>query len=408
MAAEGILGILTNFVIVILLGLGITLLAKKIRISNILLLLIAGLVIGWFAKQNDVLQMSDSAVITIAIIALVLIIFDGSSRFEIRALDHFSVSTLKLTGYFFLFNIVILTLGAAFLLFGNISILTILYGMVFASILSGTDPASIFVMLKNKTNKVIEFLEIEGIMNTPVIVIFPFVILDVINQVTNQSIISFNSYASGFFTQILVGIGAGIFVGLVFFKAMRHFYADKISEVAIISSSLLAYILAENLGGNGVLSVAVLGFMFGNIYVSHKEVLMNFNSTLSNFLEILVFILIGFTLNINLETGFVLKSVLLFLLLILTRYLAVQVSLKESNYTPSEKLFMVLNMPKGIAVAVLIFSLSLRAMPELDVLNNAIILIVVYSLLLSTVVNKFSLKLINIDLDDKKPDSSDD
>jgi len=254
-------------------------------------------------------------------------------------------------------------------------------------------------MLKSKTNKVVNFLEVEGILNTPLVVLVPFIILDVISQISSQGDISYEIYLSSILTQILVGIGSGILVGLIFFKAMKRFYSDKISALAIICAALLSYILAENLNGNGVLAAAVLGFMFGNIYVSHKDVLQSFSGMLSNSLEILVFILLGYIITPVFESEFILNSLLIFATLILTRYIAIYVGLAASEYSYKEKLFMTLNMPKGIAVAVLVFSLVFHNDPNLTIVANLVVFIMIYSLILSTVVNKFSKFFIRADVE---------
>jgi len=394
-----ILGILTDFVSIIIIGLLVSLFARKIRISNVLLLIVAGYLIGLLSKTYGFLHISTETIITVAIITLILIIFQGSSQFEIKVLDNLSFSTLKVTGLFLVINLIIISIVSSVLLFGNFHLITVLYSLVFAAIISGTDPASIFSMLKSKTNKVVNFLEVEGILNTPLVVLVPFIILDVISQISSQGDISYEIYLSSILTQILVGIGSGILVGLIFFKAMKRFYSDKISALAIICAALLSYILAENLNGNGVLAAAVLGFMFGNIYVSHKDVLQSFSGMLSNSLEILVFILLGYIITPVFESEFILNSLLIFATLILTRYIAIYVGLAASEYSYKEKLFMTLNMPKGIAVAVLVFSLVFHNDPNLTIVANLVVFIMIYSLILSTVVNKFSKFFIRADVE---------
>lgn len=386
---NSILGILTDFVAIMILGLLVSLFARKIRVSNVLLLILAGFGIGLISQNYGLLNISNETIITVAMITLILLIFQGSSQFEIKVLDNLSFSTLRVTAIFLILNLIVISIVSSVLFFDNFHLITVLYSLIFAAIISGTDPASIFSMLKSKTNKVINFLEVEGIFNTPLVVLLPFIILDIITQISNQAIISYGSYISSILTQILVGIGSGILVGLIFFKAMKRFYSDKISALAIICAALLSYILAENLSGNGVLAAAVLGFMFGNIYVSHKDVLQSFSGMLSNSLEILVFILLGYIIKPVFEAEFIWKSLVIFLVLILTRYIAIQIGL-ASEYNTKEKIFMSLNMPKGIAVAVLAFSLVFYGDPNLTLIANLIVAIMLYSLILSTIMNKFS------------------
>jgi len=282
-------------------------------------------------------------------------------------------------------------------LFFEPSLINLFYALVFSSIISGTDPASVFIMLQNKSNKVLEFLRIEGILNTPIIVLLPFILLDVLNQLLNKTSITLEAHLAAILTQILVGIGAGIVVGIIFFKGMKRF-SQQTSGLTLICSALLAFILAENLGGNGVLAVAVLGFMFGAFYISKKEVLQEFNGMLSNSLEILVFIILGFIVQINMNLTFILNSFLIFLLLIITRFIAFTLTLPKDKYSIKEKIFMTLIMPKGIAVAVLIVALSFLENPQIIIINNLLLATLLYSLIISTIVSKFSEKFINMKL----------
>jgi NhaP-type Na+/H+ or K+/H+ antiporter len=397
---DGALITLTNFVIIIVLGILLSIISKKLRISNLIFLMAAGMGLGWISRKYDIMHISSETMLTIAVLSLALIIFYGSSRFNIKSLDGFSVSSLKLTTAFLFFNMLLLGISVSLLFMGGLTVVNILYSIIFAIIVSGTDPASIFAMMKSKTNKVIEFLEIEAIINTPPMVILPLLILDIILGLGTNTALNVQGYFTGFLTQILVGIGSGIFVGIVFFKAMKKFYSEEISPLAIIASALLAYILAENLAGNGVLAVAVLGFVFGNIYVANKNVLQEFSGMISNSLEILVFILLGFIIQIQFDWGFILKSFLVFLLTIVARYLAVKIIMKKHDFKPKEEWFIILNMPKGIAVAVMVFSLSVRGLAQLETINNLIIMMMIYSLILSTVIDKMSHYFINVKIEE--------
>ncbi len=388
------LGILTAFVILIIIGLLISEFSRRLRISNILLLTVTGLLLGNFFYDYPLFDISGEVVLTIAILTLVLVVFDGSSRFKARSVDTLSFSALRLSGTFLSLNLVVITFATLFLFF-ELSLANLFYSLIFAAIISGTDPASVFIMFHNRANRVLEFLKLEGVINTPIMVLLPFILLDILDQITTHSIIAFEVHLAAILTQILVGIGSGILVGLIFFKGIKRF-PDDTAGLILICSALLSFILAENLGGNGVLAVAVLGFMFGSIYVSKKEVLQGFNEMLSNSLEVVVFILIGFIIQVDISLGFVLKSMLLFLLLVVTRFFAVKIALHKKDYSKGELWYMTLNMPKGLAVAVLIFSLSILEVPQLDVINSLILSVLIYSLVLSTIVNKFSDRFIDM------------
>ncbi|MFT4311513.1 MAG: cation:proton antiporter [Candidatus Woesearchaeota archaeon] len=380
------LDILTLFTGLVITGIIISLIAKKLKFSNILILLLAGLFLG----QVDAFQIDPLIILTIATFALIIIVFDGTSKFSLKALSEQSTSALKLIGLFILLNVIITSVVVTYLFF-PFEYTNLLFGIIFSLIAVSTDPASTFVMLKNKTNKVVEFLEAEAILNTPIVVLLPFIVLDFFTGSP-----SVDKFITGFLSQILVGIGSGILVGLIFFKGTKKFYSEQISPLILIGAALLSYVLAENLNGNGVLAVAVLGFVFGYFYLSHKDQLMEFSSMMSGILEILVFMLIGFIVQINLNLDLILKSITVFLVLIAVRYLATYFL----DFNKKERFYISLNMPKGITVAVLVFSLSFLQIPQLFVINELLILITIYSLILSAILNKFSQKFIRLKIED--------
>ncbi|MBU1201908.1 MAG: cation:proton antiporter [Nanoarchaeota archaeon] len=395
------LSVLTSIAIILLLGLVITIISKRLRISNVLLLVLVGVGLKAISyKGEPVFEFNPVFLISISILALVMIIFDGSSRFKIREIDTFSADSLKLVLLFIVTNTIIITIFTTILFYPEFSIQNILFSFIFAVMMAATDPASVFSILKSKVVRTIRLLEIEAIINTPIIVIVPFIVLDFLAASEGGQIFeSFVGQTVPFLKQIIIGIGAGVVVGIIIFKAMRNFYHHDLSPLAIITAALISYILAENLGGSGVLSVATMGLFFGNMYVKKKITLKEFSSIFSNALEILVFLLVGFLISIDLSLSFFIKSAVLFILLIVSRWCAVTIALKKSGYKVKEELFIALNMPKGIAVAAVVFSFSVKQLQGLEIIMNLALVFIVYSLVLSAIVDHYAKKFINVELE---------
>lgn len=122
----------------------------------------------------------------ISILALVMIVFDGSSRFKFKRVDDLSLHSLWLSVVFMVFNLIFLTLFT--LLISDVK--SVFLAFVFSALMSGTDPAAVLAMLKNSTNKVFEFLRLEALLNTPLVVLLPFLILDLQTTLKDELIIS--------------------------------------------------------------------------------------------------------------------------------------------------------------------------------------------------------------------------
>lgn len=391
---------LTSIAIVLLIGLLVSILSDKLKISNMLLLIIAGIAAGSITYNNSYLfKFSPTFIVSIATLALVMLVFDGTSRMNLKEMDKMSYKALKLTGIFMLLSIIFVGF-VTFLLFFNTGLTTvnIILALIFAFLATGTDPASMFVMFKDKTSKVLEFLKVEAIINTPIVVLFPFILLGLITG--ESQTISVLTQIGPFIQQIVTGVGTGIVIGIIIFKVMKKSYSQEYSPIAILAATLITYVVAEQLRGNGVLAVATLGLLFGNTYVKKKFLLTEFSSTLSTSLEIMVFVLIGTITKLPwTDAIFFIKALAIFLIILLCRYFSLSLSIgKEHN--KKELIFMSLNITKGIAVATVILTISFLAIPEMINLVNLTLVTIIYSLIASTFVTYFAKSYITVE--DKK------
>jgi len=379
-----VLLLLTYLAIILLIGLLTSIVSQKLKIPNILLLLFIGIGLGRMTyKGGPLIEFPELFMTGISILALVMIVFDSSSRFSLKKVDYFSVHTLWLSIVFLVLNLIFLT--ALTMLIFNVS--SIFLALMFSALMSGTSPAVVMSMFKNVKNKVFDFLGLESLLNTPLVVLIPFIILDLKTALKDELIIAtFIDQLVPLLQQFVVGVGAGVLIGLIMFKFMRKAYSVVLSPLAVITSALLAYIIAENLDGNGVLAVTSMGLLFGNVYLKQKYQLKEFASVFSNSLEILVFVLIGMVITIPFSVDFLIKSLILFMLYLLIRYISIIFSLRGMNFTNKEKIFMSLNVQKGIAVAVVVFSLATLNIEGIQIMLNLALTFMLYSIILSSVV----------------------
>ena len=182
-----ILLFLTYLAIILLIGLLTSIVSQKFKIPNILLLLFIGIGIGRVTyKGAPIIFFPELFITGISIMALVMIVFDSASRFKLKNLDYFSLHVLWLSLVFLVFNLFLLT-AFIVLIFG---IQSIFLAFMFSALMSGTDPAAVLSMLKDRKHKVFEFLKLESLLNTPLVVLLPFLILDLYNYI-NRTVCAF-------------------------------------------------------------------------------------------------------------------------------------------------------------------------------------------------------------------------
>ena len=379
-----VLLLLTYLAIILLIGLLTSIISHKFKIPNILMLLLIGVGLGRIDyRGGPLIEFPELFITGISIMALVMIVFDSASRFSLKKIDYFSLHTLWLSLVFLVFNLIFLT-AFTMLIF---DVKSIFLALIFAALMAGTSPAVVLSMFKNVKNKVFDFLGLESLLNTPLVVLMPFIILDLKTTLKDELIIAtFIDQFVPLLQQFVVGVGAGVLVGLIMFKFMRKAYSAVLSPLAVVTSALLAYIIAENLGGNGVLAVTSMGLLFGNVYLKQKFQLKEFASVFSNSLEILVFVLIGIVIAIPFSNEFLMKSILLFVLYLVIRFVSILFSLRGMDFTLKEKIFMSLNAQKGIAVAVVVFSLATLQIEGMQTILNLSLAFMLYSIILSSIV----------------------
>jgi len=382
---------ITYLAIIFLVGLLASIAASKFKLPNVLLLLLAGILMSMVTyKGEQAVNFPPVFMTSIGILALVMIVFDGSSRFNWKEFDTFSLRAIKLVVAFLFANMIFLSFFLMFIF----KITSIYVALIFAVLMTATAPELVFFMMKESSGKIIDFLKVEAIVNTPIIVLLPFIIIDLQNSLATDAsgffLDNFVLQIAPFLQQIITGVGAGALIGVIIFKAMRTQYSETLSPLALIAAALLAYILAENLGGNGVLAVTTLGLFFGNIYIIGKKHMQEFSSLFSNFLEIIVFVMIGFLVKVPLNLSFFLLSLALFMYYLIIRFITIHFTFRENYFSLREKIFMTLNAPKGIAVATVTFLLATLAIPELSFMLDLLILMVFYSIITSSIIVKFS------------------
>ena len=388
------LEILTSLSILLLVGLILTYLCQKIKISNVLVLITAGLLISFLKIDGErAVSFSTDFLTSIAIIALIMIVFDSTSRFRFSTVAKETGRALELSLLFMFCCLIVVSVAAKFIL-----------GMewwvcfLFSSMMLGTDPSGVMIVLKGMRHRAISFLEWESIINTPLTVIIPFMVIEFSKSFSRGNFFgTFLEHMLPFLQQIVTGIGAGIVVFLVMFKILRGKYIDVLTPVALLVSALLAYVLAESLKGNGVLAVTAMGLMFGNVYIKKKDTLKTFGHLFSTLFEILVFLLLGLSILLPVSGAFYLKTAALFLIYLLVRAGVVFfIFRKQKERDTKEKLFISLNTSKGVAVATVLFILISTGVGSQDLFDLGI-LFVLYSLILSTVVAKLGKKFIKVD-----------
>ncbi len=383
---------LTSLSIILIIGIFLTYLSRRLQLPNVIGLIVIGILLKPITLRGvPLFDFSGEFLTAVAIIALIMIVFDSSSRMPLRRISTDTSVAFKITILFILIELSLFSVAAHYL-----ANLTWLHATLLSSILVGTDPSAVLAILKNIKHRVITLLEVEALFNTPFTVILPFIVLDISKTFRFDAILNtFIEQVAPFLQLVVTGVGAGMVVALILFKIMQHSYSEILSPVTFIASTLLTYILAEGLGGNGVLAVTTFGLFFGNVYFKKKERLQTFGSLLSNLFEILVFLLLGLSITLPTSPLFYARGLALFALYVLIRAAVIFYLFRHSPLKKNEKLFMSLNTAKGVSVGVVAFILVSIDAAFLPLVKLSL-LFILYSVICATILSRFPKKFLGV------------
>lgn len=217
---------------------------------------------------------------------------------------------------------------------------TILEGLLIGAVVSSTDAASVFAILRsqklNLEGSLASLLEVESGSNDPTAYMITIVILTLMS----------NGAVSGLFLIILKQIIFGMLVGWLLAKitvyALRkvNFEIKGFDTIFLTAIAILAYALSKWLGGNGYLSVYLAGVIIGNSKIPHKKNLFYYFDGVSWLMQIALFFLLGllsFPSKFHIVIG--ISIAISIFLVFVARPAATFLILKHFRYSMNEKLF---------------------------------------------------------------------
>src|SRR5436190_1870662 len=256
-------------------GLVASLAAGHLRVPGLVLFLGLGMAIGsdgvgWIHFADYELAR------TIGVIALALILFEGglSAGFaEIRPVLRSSLG-LAIPG-------TLLTAAISGVVATWLFDLSLLEGLLLGSIVSATDGAAIFGLLRESTLRrcVARTLEGEAGLNDPVAVLLVIGLIDWI-QLPNYGL---GDMVLLFVRELGIGLAVGVAVGWLAVQGLRRTRLNIEAGYAIgtIGVAAVAYGAASTLHGSGFVAVYLAGLWLGSVPIPAKRAVTIFHQGLA-------------------------------------------------------------------------------------------------------------------------------
>jgi len=332
---------------------------------------------------------------SIGIIALIFILFSGgldTNRQDIKPV-LFQAISLATIGVFI--SAVIVGSIAAYLL--NIDLK---YGLLLGAIISSTDAAAVFNVLRSKNvslkKNLKPLLELESGCNDPMAIFLTIGIIQFIQEPSTD----FWSFLWLFILQFGLGGIVGLSMGqlIVYLMNKIKFDYEGIYPVLFLAFAGMVYAATNIIGGSGFLAVYLAGVIVGNKEFVHKKSLKRFFDGLAWLSQIGMFLTLGllvFPSKLLAITGIglILSAVLMFI----ARPIAVLISLILSKIGLKEKLFTSWVGLRGAVPVILATFPLLAGIEYAELIFSIVFFIVLTSALLQGGSLTFVARLLNVE-----------
>jgi cell volume regulation protein A len=343
----------------ILTGFFATLIFERTRISQVIILILFGFLLGPVLHVVDV---SPGSIIVsllpfLATLALIVLLFDAGLM-----IDVFSVAKAvpRSTLFTFLVFAISVLLVAAFSFF--VLGWPILHGVLLGAVLGGTSSAIVIAMVENAgiAKESRSLLTVESTITDALCLIVAGMVIQLI--VSNQAP-EIPGIINMFFSSFSISIVFGIISAIVWIFTIQKQSLAKYAYMLTLAMIFGLFAMTEAMKANGGISVFVFGMVLGNakelgkLLRFRKEVAVNpnirlFQEEITFFVRTFFFVYIGLLLSPAYFSPAVLAvSLALIALFVLSRWLVQKALL--ADLPAKDKKVIVSMLPRGLAAAVL-------------------------------------------------------
>ena len=255
-----------------------------------------------FGSDGLGIQFSDPNVAQfIGMLALSIILFSGGMDTKVAEVKPIAsqgvvLATLGVLATTFITGGFIYWL---FGLFGKYVTLTFPESLLLAAVMSSTDSASVFSILRSKgvylKERLRPTLELESGSNDPMAYMLTIVLI----QFIQSAGMGVGAIAASFIIQFIVGAAAGYVLGKLAIRMLNKLNIDNqaLYPILLLAFVFFTFSITDLLKGNGYLAVYIAGIMVGNNKIMHRKDIYTFMDGLTWLFQIIMFLCLGLLVN---------------------------------------------------------------------------------------------------------------
>ena len=387
---------LNSLALIILLGLVSAMILEKIKLPNIIGMLIVGIMLG-----PSMFNMLDESLLSISgdikEIALIIILLKAGLSLDLTDLKKVGRPAVLLCFLPATFEIL------GFIIFGpKLLGLTLLESAILGAVMGAVSPAVIvprmtFLLENGYGKKGLPQMVIAGSSADDVYVIVIFTALLALAKGSKVSIMSFLNIP----ISIILGILMGVLVGFIMVYLFKNYKLRNTYKVIILLSICFLFVSIEKslegkLAISGFLAIMAMGVTIFNKYPSLSKIFQVKFSKMWLISEIILFVLVGASVNISYAFKAGLGTIVIIFIALLFRMLGTYLCLLKTKFNNKERLFTcITQIPKAtVQAAIGGVPLEMGLLCGNTVLTVAVLSIIITAPLGSILIDKTQYKLL--------------
>lgn len=273
---------------------------NKFGLPSLLLFLGVGM---FFGSDGLGIQFSDpQATQFIGMLALSIILFSGGMDTKFKEVRPVLKPALTLATL----GVVLTTLVMGFAIYylalwlaGTKAPLSLIESMLLAAIMSSTDSASVFSILRGKNitlkQKLGPLLEVESGSNDPMGYLLTIFLIGAIEM----GDLSVGGAIWTLISQLAIGAAAGYGLGKLTIWILNKIKLGNAAlyPILLLSMAFFAFAITTYLKGNGYLAVYIAGLVVGNTPFVHRKITTTFFDGFTWLWQIVMFLILGLLVN---------------------------------------------------------------------------------------------------------------
>ncbi|MEI7456462.1 MAG: sodium:proton antiporter [Nitrosomonadales bacterium] len=392
------------FGIVLALGTFSGLLARLVRVPDVVVFLLVGMLIGPGVLGFVDIKADSTVNQLILIFGSSYILFDGGASIKLHVLKEVWISVVVLATIGVLITAAITGLAAWYFLG-----LPVIVALLLGCVLSSTDPATLVPVFKQVKIKerVAQTVMTESAFNDAMGAIITFTVLGV---AMGAGEFSAGDALLDLLKQSLLGIAIGGVLGYlaaVFIAHERFNFLAEFAPVVTLMAVIGAYMSADGLHSSGFMAVFVFGIMLGNVEslgfqrsASESHQLEDFVMTTALIMRMFIFILLGTQVDFTLMNQYLWAGVAVVVVFMLvarpaTVFLCALPD-RRAKWSIKELLFMCWTRETGVIPGALAGMLVGMKAPGAQIIASVTFIAILMTILLQATTTKWLAKKLDL------------